>query len=155
MTMHLERGLTTINTKKRKKKTKFTLKQLEKWEADCKKRNKEFRRIGLHDQQMTVPEYIEYIHGRYKSKKKTETVMNTPWHHTESTYRRETDTDRIPSYVSKGGFEPCTKKEPIWYTGERRLLGIATMHKSNMVPIFEDDEGNGKKAAIDIAKMRR
>lgn len=155
MTMHLERGLTMINTTKRKKKTKFTVKQLEKWEADCKKRNKDFRKLGLHDQQMTVPEYIEYIHGRYKSKKKTTTVMNTPWYHTESTFRRETQ--HIPSLSDREGYMPgnATKKEPIWYTGERKLLGIFTMHKSNMVPVFEDDEGNGKKAAIDIAKMRR
>jgi hypothetical protein len=37
------------------------------------------------------------------------------------------------------------------YTGERKLLGIATMHKSNMVPIFEDQ----KEQAVEIAQMRR
>ena len=42
-----------------------------------------------------------------------------------------------------------TKKEPLRYTGERKLLGIATMHKSNAVPIFADD----KQHAIDIARM--
>ena len=43
------------------------------------------------------------------------------------------------------------KKEPLQYTGERKLLGIATMHKSNAVPIFESD----KEHAKDIARMRR
>jgi hypothetical protein len=43
------------------------------------------------------------------------------------------------------------KQEPMQYTGERKLIGIATMHKSNAVPIFEDD----KEHAIDIARMRR
>ena len=43
------------------------------------------------------------------------------------------------------------KKEPLQYTGERKLLGIATMHKSNAVPIFESD----KEHAVDIARMRR
>tara|TARA_Y100001938_G_C7934370_1_gene350995 strand:+ start:276 stop:650 length:375 start_codon:yes stop_codon:yes gene_type:complete len=43
------------------------------------------------------------------------------------------------------------KKEPMQYTGERKLVGIATMHKSNAVPIFEDD----KEHAKDIARMRR
>ncbi len=43
------------------------------------------------------------------------------------------------------------KKEPMQYTGERKLIGIATMHKSNAVPIFESD----KEHAKDIAKMRR
>ena len=43
------------------------------------------------------------------------------------------------------------KKESLQYTGERKLLGIATMHKSNAVPIFESD----KEHAKDIARMRR
>ena len=108
----------------------------------------------MHKHMLTFDEYIKYIHGELKSK--TETVVRTPWHHTESTYRRETETDHIPSYISKGGFEPCTKKEPMQYTGERRLIGIATMHKSNMVPIFaDDDDTTGKKQATEIATMRR
>jgi len=35
------------------------------------------------------------------------------------------------------------------YSGERKLIGIATMHKSNMVPVF------AKSDAEDIARMRR
>ena len=42
-------------------------------------------------------------------------------------------------------------KEPMVYSGERQLLGIATMHKSNMVPVFADK----KSDAVDIAQMRR
>ena len=42
-------------------------------------------------------------------------------------------------------------KEPMVYSGERQLLGVATMHKSNMVPIFADK----KSDAVDIAQMRR
>jgi hypothetical protein len=34
------------------------------------------------------------------------------------------------------------------YTGTK-VMGIATMHKSNAVPVFSDEE------AVDIAKMRR
>lgn len=41
------------------------------------------------------------------------------------------------------------KHEPQHYSGERKLLGIATMHKSNMVPVFDE------QSAKDIAKMRR
>ena len=43
------------------------------------------------------------------------------------------------------------QKESMTYSGERQLLGIATMHKSNMVPIFADK----KEDAKDIASMRR
>jgi len=43
------------------------------------------------------------------------------------------------------------QKERNVYSGERVLLGVATMHKSNMVPIFADK----KEDAKDIAEMRR
>ena len=42
------------------------------------------------------------------------------------------------------------------YTGERKLIGIAMMHKSNLVPVFADeDDKTGRKAATEIATMRR
>jgi hypothetical protein len=43
----------------------------------------------------------------------------------------------------------AAKPEPKIYNGKRKLLGIATMHKSCLVPVF------GKEQAIEIAKMRR
>lgn len=41
------------------------------------------------------------------------------------------------------------REKPQTYSGERKLIGIATMHKSNMVPVFDEQD------AKDIAKMRR
>ena len=41
------------------------------------------------------------------------------------------------------------KKEPMQYSGKRKLLGIATMHKSNMVPVFSTEDAEA------LAKMRR
>lgn len=151
--MHLARGLTTNNTKARKKKTNYTQKQIEKWTSEMRDYNKRMRRIHCHDMQMTINEYIDYIHGRFRPKKKTETVMSMPWHYSGPPRR---ETKHIPSYNSSGSFAPCTKKEPLQYTGERKLVGIATMHKSNMVPVFaDDDDKNGQKQATEIAKMRR
>jgi hypothetical protein len=46
------------------------------------------------------------------------------------------------------GFIACTKKFGNSYTGDK-IKGIGTMHKSNAVPVFSDDE------AKDIASMRR
>lgn len=43
----------------------------------------------------------------------------------------------------------CPKKPEMVYSGERKLLGIAAMHKSNLVPVFEADD------AKELAKMRR
>jgi len=41
------------------------------------------------------------------------------------------------------------RHKPQQYSGERKLLGVATMHKSNLVPVFDAQD------AKDIAKMRR
>jgi len=64
----------------------------------------------------------------------------------------------IPDYSTDPNYPPCSDKIPVGpskkkeiqqYSGKRKLLGIATMHKSNMVPVFD------KEDAKDIAKMRR
>jgi len=58
-----------------------------------------------------------------------------------------TKVERSPSttkYVPGG----CTKKDPPIYTGSN-VLGVATLHKSNSVPVFSQQE------AIEIATMRR
>ena len=60
------------------------------------------------------------------------------------TYVRETK--HIPSLPFTGA--PCVKKENPVYTGTA-IKGIGTMHKSNAVPIFSDEQ------AIEIATMRR
>jgi hypothetical protein len=53
-----------------------------------------------------------------------------------------TTTDSIPVGVA-------AKPVPNVYSGEQQLIGIATMHKSNMVPVFS------KKNAVELARMRR
>lgn len=54
-------------------------------------------------------------------------------------------TNHIPSRVTEGGSTAPVHKV---YTGTK-VLGIGTMHKSNAVPIFSDDE------AKEISRMRR
>jgi hypothetical protein len=56
------------------------------------------------------------------------------------------DTVNYPSLNS--GYHDCSKKPNPVYTGTK-IKGIGTMHKSNAVPIFSDEE------AMDIARMRR
>ena len=60
---------------------------------------------------------------------------------------RDTDSDSDSDKVAGNG----TALDRKVYSGERVLLGVATMHKSNMVPIFADK----KEDAKDIAQMRR
>jgi len=66
-------------------------------------------------------------------------------------YRLETpvgrsNTHHIPSLNTFGGVAALAPAKV--YTGTK-VKGIATMHKSNAVPVFSDEE------AIDISKMRR
>ena len=56
------------------------------------------------------------------------------------------ETPKIPSLPFTAG--ACTKPVQQVYTGTK-IIGIGTMHKSNAVPIFSDEE------AKDIATMRR
>jgi hypothetical protein len=56
------------------------------------------------------------------------------------------ETPKIPSLPFTGA--PCYKKPNPVYTGTA-IKGIGTMHKSNAVPVFSDEQ------ARDIATMRR
>lgn len=56
--------------------------------------------------------------------------------------------DKVPV---KGGYQ----QQPQHYSGERKLIGIATMHKSNQVPVFADDNAEGREKATEISRMRR
>jgi hypothetical protein len=71
---------------------------------------------------------------------------------TKSDYRHEIpDYSTGPRVTSDTVCSHGPAKDRKEYSGERQLIGIATMHKSNMVPVFADN----KQAAIDIARMRR
>lgn len=69
--------------------------------------------------------------------------VGTLWS-TSKVYRRETP--RYPSLNS--GHHDTAAKPKQTYTGSN-LLGIGTLHKSNAVPIFSQEE------ALDQARMRR
>jgi len=56
------------------------------------------------------------------------------------------NTRHIPSLGTTGGV--ATLAAPKVYTGTK-VRGIATMHKSNAVPVFSDEE------AVEISSMRR
>lgn len=55
---------------------------------------------------------------------------------------------RIPSLNNGWDMTPAVKAKDKVYTGTK-IIGIGTMHKSNAVPIFSDEE------AVAISSMRR
>ena len=119
MSMHLAPVYyTTLNTRKRKKKKK-TASQLA-----AEKRHEEWlKKLGVDSNYKKEKEFIPYK--------------------PEPSYRRETP--NYPSLSNKmEGFAP--RKERQVYTGDK-IIGIATMHKSNAVPI------TSKEDATNISKM--
>lgn len=87
----------------------------------------------------------EKLLKKYESKKPVAKRKDDDWSYSLGrTARRETPS--IPSLPFTGA--PCVKKETQKYTGTA-MKGIGTMHKSNSVPIFTDEQ------AIEIATMRR
>lgn len=84
----------------------------------------------------------EDILKKYEPKKKVTAAPRTLT--STNSYRRET-----PHYPSLGTNEgSCTKSQTQQYTGNA-MMGIATLHKSNAVPVFSQED------AIEISRMRR
>jgi len=90
------------------------------------KHDKWLRQMGVHPDQISksVQEY------RNRPLVKSEEVVET--------YRSSNNIAGV-----------AAKKDKNVYSGSRKLLGIAAMHKSNLVPVFD------KSDAKEIAKMRR
>lgn len=94
-------------------------------------------------QRQTQAEW-ESLLKKYEPKKPIQAKTDEFSYSLGQSARRETP--RIPSLPFTGGV--CAKKESPVYTGNA-IKGIGTMHKSNSVPIFSQEQ------AIEIATMRR
>ena len=158
MTMHLENRLSTINLKKYK--TKITKGKLKELELRWRQHNRDMKRKGLHDlRYATLQEYIDYSYGKntmldprdYRSFKPMQTQNN--WRVEQDKDHREKYPSLMEQQMKSGTYKPSGtgmgKKEPMKYTGDL-IQGIATMHKSNAVPVMK-----GTDQAKDIARMRR
>jgi len=125
MTMHLVRGMTSINTKKRKAKKK-SKRQL----MNEQQHNKWLRKMGVH------PDQLKEKNAQTSNR----SVLSVP------DYSSSSNTLATSDVIPGGSTAP---KERQVYSGQRTLLGIATTHKSNMIPVFS------KQDAKDISRMRR
>lgn len=147
MTMHLARGYSTLNTRKPQQK-KRTAAQQEKLIEEHRLYNKRMRQAGRHSERMTFEEYVDYVYGKKKISTRQEhldpTTIKT---YTPPAPRFTRETGQYASLETSSNTIPAqpAKKE---YTGTL-VKGIATMHKSNAVPVLGEDD------ATDIAHMRR
>jgi len=78
-------------------------------------------------------------------KRRQRALAAEPLNYSLNTPVGRTNTHHIPSRVTPGASTAAVHKV---YTGTK-VLGIGTMHKSNAVPVFSNEE------AHDIATMRR
>jgi hypothetical protein len=132
MTMHLlGPAYSTISTKKRKSKA-VTINA--KYATEFREHNKLMRKIGCKEK--SLDEYITYRQGKLKP-----TLRGTPMPKYEISNHRE-------KYPSGDGIGTTYARKENVYTGTL-IKGIATMHKSNAVPIINNEQ------AIEVATMRR
>jgi hypothetical protein len=130
MTMHLE-GPWLSTTGKRRGKQKFRTaaearkarELAEQWEAKQR----------------------EWANFKPFSGQSSKSVKPVQKHSSQSVTR---DASKIPSLNGGIDMTPAFKTPEKVYTGTK-IIGIGTMHKSNAVPIFSDDE------AKEISSMRR
>lgn len=154
MSMHLERGLSTTSTKKRKEKmTKARLAELDQGWRD---RNVRLKQMSLPKE--TFEQYLEWVYGKGKKAKGPANIVTENSKANAKLDKAKTQiegksSNHVAGITKSHSVKPwitgaCTTKPSPTYTGNK-VVGIATMHKSNAVPIFSDDE------AKEVSSMRR
>jgi hypothetical protein len=134
MTMHLL-GPQYNNTAARKRKS--AVKLTGKFISDFNDYNRNMRRIGSSE--MSLSDYVLYRQGKLKPSTKKGKPLTVEYN----------VSDHRTRYPSSGdGIGVSAPKREQVYTGTF-IKGIGTMHKSNSVPITNDED------AIAIARMRR
>ena len=146
-------------TNYRKPKVKITKAKHKELELRWREHNKKMKQQGMHDLRYeTLEEYINYSYGLIKKPNPADRKNFKP-RKVPRNYIAEKDADhrkKYPSLMEKqikdGTFTQNggngTAKETLKYTGSL-IKGIATMHKSNAVPVIDEE------FAKDIARMRR
>jgi hypothetical protein len=136
--------LTTTNYKKRK--VTITKAQMSEWQEEYRLRCKSYKRMGIS--KPTFEEFIDSIHGRVKKQPpKFEAMKSKPESLAEERIRQNKEQYKS-LVVTDISSDACSKRESQKYTGTL-IKGIATMHKSNAVPILNQQD------AEEISKMRR
>jgi len=160
--MHLV-GPYLTTTSYKKPKDKLTKAKREELERGWRERNVRLREMNLPKE--TFEEYLDWVYGRGKKTKtqkvskaiitKTPTnvssVISSPVQTNNNSDQGLEATELVLAISSQNKpwiTGPVSSKPSPIYTGTK-VKGIGTMHKSNAVPIFSDEE------AIDISRMRR
>ena len=131
MTMHLQRGMTTINHGKTN--YKLNTKQRKARDKALAEQRKLLKKVGINPDRDIDPRQFRVSYGSEVVNKQKQSAS------------KKVDTQQPTMWKDAG----AKRHKPQTYSGKQKLIGIAMMHKSNLVPVFSD------KDAKDISRMRR
>ena len=143
MTMHLL-GPEYSTTRTCKPKAKLSQTRQKQLKSEWHEHNRWLKQN--HMAKISFEEFEDYVCGRSpkKEQNRKSKLKNTQSPHAD----RMEAYKNIPSHGIKESQGHCSKKESPKYTGTY-VKGVATMHKSNAVPVVDDQH------AKDLASMRR
>jgi hypothetical protein len=130
--------MSTLNT--RKPTFKLTKSKEASWREDLAIYNRELKRRG--EERITWEQYLNMRLGKTKASNSNFKPLTSNM----STHPRYVDRVQHESLGVVAG--NTLKREPLKYTGTL-VKGIATMHKSNAVPVIDEEQMK------DISRMRR
>ena len=135
MTMHLQRGMTTINHGK--PKIKLNAAQRKARDRALVEQRRLLNKVGVDPDRTIDPNNFRVSFGNevVSSGKNSQPVTS------------RVSQPKQPAFLGNGGTKKVT--QPKVYSGKKRLIGIAMMHKSNLVPVFSEED------AKEISAMRR
>jgi hypothetical protein len=135
MSMHLEGPWLTTTGKRRSKRRKFA-------SAEAARREREL----AVEWQKKLGEWDKLAPRFAKNLRSSPVATQSPVVKPAPVIDPSRDVRRFPSRDSGGGSTAAPARKI--YTGDK-IRGIGTLHKSNAVPVFSDEE------AVEIARMRR
>ena len=118
---------------------KLTNLQIEMYTKRLQQHNKQMKQQNRLNEMMTFVEYVDYVYGKLKPLQSDKNVI----------LFQHRETPHYPSHKPTNLSPMAGMRQEIPTYSGNLVTGIATMHKSNAVPVINQQQ------AIEIAKMRR
>ena len=141
MTMHLERGLSTLNTKRKKTKRKRDAYYVTGW----REHNKFLKKMKLA--KMTLEEYIDYVHGSWKPQKQQFQKMDLGNPTTTEPMTREIKLPqpKLSNRITRGGTRNWKETQERLEVSKQYSIVPAHIKGPYMVVAKEDLKTAGRK----------
>ena len=131
MTMHLQRGMTTINYGKTNHKLNAAQRKAR--DKALAEQRKLLKKVGVDPDRNIDPSQFRVSYGSEVVNKQSQPAT------------KKVETQQPVLWKAAG----AKRHKPQTYSGKKKLIGIAMMHKSNLVPVYSEED------AKEISAMRR